>query len=135
MDPTICRVAATKFMIITEREEQVEISFSTTWDVSLLGRKVPLIIDKRYLFSSVNFRIRKMQHWWRSSASLAIIMNIAGTYCSVEFLDFIRTEYLSVLKDGQRWRFLRLELSTSSKKTGTYKRRFIWFYAKFYLAK
>ncbi|KAG2694408.1 hypothetical protein I3760_08G142500 [Carya illinoinensis] len=43
------RVAATKFRIITDTEDQVELSFSTTWDVSLRGRKVPLIVDKRYI--------------------------------------------------------------------------------------
>lgn len=44
------RIKATTFKVIVETEEQVEVSFSRTWDPSLQGKLIPLNIDKRYLF-------------------------------------------------------------------------------------
>ena len=38
----------TKFEVILENEEQVELSFTRTWDASLEGKLVPLNIDKRF---------------------------------------------------------------------------------------
>lgn len=42
-------IKATNFTVIKESEEQVEISFSRPWDPSLVGRLVPLNIDKRFI--------------------------------------------------------------------------------------
>ncbi|CAH8388217.1 unnamed protein product, partial [Eruca vesicaria subsp. sativa] len=39
----------TRFEIITENEEQVEISFTRTWTISKGGSMVPLNVDKRYI--------------------------------------------------------------------------------------
>lgn len=38
---------ATKFNVIVENDEQVEISFTRAWDSSKEGKMVPLNIDKR----------------------------------------------------------------------------------------
>ncbi|XP_059460382.1 probable rhamnogalacturonate lyase B [Corylus avellana] len=43
------RMEGTKFEVIVENEEQVELSFSRTWDTSLEGKLVPLNIDKRFV--------------------------------------------------------------------------------------
>ncbi|XP_052190280.1 probable rhamnogalacturonate lyase B isoform X1 [Diospyros lotus] len=42
-------IKGTKFEVITESEEQVEVSFSRPWDTSLQGKLVPLNIDKRFI--------------------------------------------------------------------------------------
>ena len=42
-----CRLEGTKFEIITQNEEQVEISFTRTWTISKRGSLVPLNVDKR----------------------------------------------------------------------------------------
>ncbi|XP_031118751.1 uncharacterized protein LOC116022259 [Ipomoea triloba] len=42
-------IKATKFSVIMETEEQVEVSFSRPWDPSLQGKFVPLNIDKRFI--------------------------------------------------------------------------------------
>ncbi|KAK9930126.1 hypothetical protein M0R45_027181 [Rubus argutus] len=39
----------TSFRVIVENEEQVELSFTRTWDASLEGKYVPLNIDKRFV--------------------------------------------------------------------------------------
>ncbi|KAL8145397.1 uncharacterized protein LOC141706961 [Apium graveolens] len=40
---------ATKFNVIVETEDQVEVSFSRPWDPSLLGKLAPIHIDKRFV--------------------------------------------------------------------------------------
>ncbi|KAK4387671.1 hypothetical protein Sango_2373700 [Sesamum angolense] len=42
-------IHGTSFKIVTENEEQVELSFTTTWDASLQGKLAPLNIDKRFV--------------------------------------------------------------------------------------
>ncbi|KDP41512.1 hypothetical protein JCGZ_15919 [Jatropha curcas] len=42
-------IKGTDFKVIVETEEQVEISFTRTWDSSLEGKLVPLNIDKRFV--------------------------------------------------------------------------------------
>ncbi|GMP45676.1 hypothetical protein CsSME_00014123 [Camellia sinensis var. sinensis] len=42
-------IKGTKFEVIVETEEQVEVSFSRPWDPSLQGKLVPLNIDKRFI--------------------------------------------------------------------------------------
>ncbi|KAL0670240.1 hypothetical protein Bca4012_032944 [Brassica carinata] len=42
----------TRFEIITQNEEQVEISFTRTWTISKRGSLVPLNVDKRYIIRS-----------------------------------------------------------------------------------
>lgn len=42
-----CRIRGTSFNVIMESDEQVEISFTRTWDSSQEGKLVPLNIDKR----------------------------------------------------------------------------------------
>ncbi|KAK9067819.1 hypothetical protein SSX86_011930 [Deinandra increscens subsp. villosa] len=46
---TLERLAGTSCEVIVETEDQVEVSFSRTWDSSLDGQLVPLKIDKRYI--------------------------------------------------------------------------------------
>ncbi|KAK4274200.1 hypothetical protein QN277_017463 [Acacia crassicarpa] len=42
-------IKGTEFQVIVENEEQVELSFTRTWDASLEGKLVPLNIDKRFI--------------------------------------------------------------------------------------
>ncbi|PIN19713.1 Rhamnogalacturonan endolyase [Handroanthus impetiginosus] len=42
-------IHATDFKVVLETEEQIELSFSITWDVSLQGKLAPLNIDKRFI--------------------------------------------------------------------------------------
>lgn len=42
-------IKGTSFRVIVENEEQVELSFTRTWDASLEGKYVPLNIDKRFV--------------------------------------------------------------------------------------
>ncbi|KAF7817056.1 putative rhamnogalacturonate lyase B [Senna tora] len=42
-------IKGTDFGVIVETEEQVELSFTRTWDASLEGKLVPLNIDKRFI--------------------------------------------------------------------------------------
>ncbi|KHN08234.1 Rhamnogalacturonate lyase [Glycine soja] len=46
------RMEATNFTVIVESEEQVELSFSRTWNDSLEGKLPPLNIDKRFIMLS-----------------------------------------------------------------------------------
>ncbi|XP_071737652.1 uncharacterized protein [Rutidosis leptorrhynchoides] len=46
---TLERLAGKSCEVIVETEDQVEISFSRTWNSSLEGKLVPLKIDKRYI--------------------------------------------------------------------------------------
>lgn len=46
----ISRVQGTDFVVITETDELVELSFTRSWDLSLEGKSVPLNIDKRFEF-------------------------------------------------------------------------------------
>ncbi|XP_021972443.1 rhamnogalacturonate lyase B isoform X2 [Helianthus annuus] len=46
---TFERIVGTSCQVIVETEEQVELSFSTTWNSSLEGKHVPLKIDKRFV--------------------------------------------------------------------------------------
>ncbi|KAL3733040.1 hypothetical protein ACJRO7_022547 [Eucalyptus globulus] len=43
------RLDGTKFEVIVENDEQVELSFTRMWNLSLAGKVVPLNIDKRYV--------------------------------------------------------------------------------------
>ncbi|KAI3855351.1 hypothetical protein MKW92_001815 [Papaver armeniacum] len=43
------RITGTDFTVIKEDEEQVELSFTTTWNPSLEGKVCPLNIDKRFI--------------------------------------------------------------------------------------
>ncbi|KAI6687906.1 hypothetical protein NL676_024734 [Syzygium grande] len=43
------RLDGTKFEVIVENDEQVELSFTRMWNLSLEGEAVPLNIDKRYV--------------------------------------------------------------------------------------
>ncbi|KAI8012958.1 Rhamnogalacturonate lyase [Camellia lanceoleosa] len=47
-------IKGTKFEVIVETEEQVEVSFSRPWDPSLQGKLVPLNIDKRFHYMAVS---------------------------------------------------------------------------------
>ncbi|KAB1200354.1 Rhamnogalacturonate lyase [Morella rubra] len=50
-DGILQSVAGTKFTVITENKDQVELSFSQKWDVSLRREgSVPLNVDRRYIF-------------------------------------------------------------------------------------
>ncbi|CAJ1973981.1 unnamed protein product [Sphenostylis stenocarpa] len=42
-------IKGTSFQVMVENEDQVELSFTRTWDVSLEGKLVPLNIDKRFI--------------------------------------------------------------------------------------
>ncbi|KAH9756100.1 rhamnogalacturonan endolyase [Citrus sinensis] len=42
-------IKGSDFRVIVENEEQVEISFTRMWDISLQGKLAPLNIDKRYI--------------------------------------------------------------------------------------
>ncbi|KAK6130747.1 hypothetical protein DH2020_035505 [Rehmannia glutinosa] len=42
-------IHGTKFEVVVETEEQIELSFSRTWDTSLQGKLGPLNIDKRFV--------------------------------------------------------------------------------------
>ena len=44
----LCRIKGSNFNVIVENEEQVEISFTRPWDVSLQGKLAPLNLDKRF---------------------------------------------------------------------------------------
>ncbi|CAN6840109.1 unnamed protein product [Brassica oleracea] len=46
------KLEGTRFEIITQNEEQVEISFTRTWTISKRGSLVPLNVDKRYIIRS-----------------------------------------------------------------------------------
>ncbi|KAL7617886.1 hypothetical protein Lser_V15G00035 [Lactuca serriola] len=46
---TLERIAGTSCEVVIETEDQVELSFSRTWDSSDEGKLVPLKIDKRYI--------------------------------------------------------------------------------------
>jgi len=41
---------ATNLTVIVENEEQVELSFTRTWNVSFVGKLPPLNIDKRFFY-------------------------------------------------------------------------------------
>lgn len=47
-----CRLQGTKFKIIKDDQDQMEISFTKTWSISMNGSTVPLNVDKRYSFCS-----------------------------------------------------------------------------------
>ncbi|KAM3736455.1 hypothetical protein ACB098_10G165000 [Castanea mollissima] len=42
-------IYGTSFRVVVENEDQVELSFTRTWDPSLEGKSVPLNIDKRFI--------------------------------------------------------------------------------------
>lgn len=42
-----CRIDGTKFTIIAQDKNQVEISFMRTWTSSMQGKSVPINIDQR----------------------------------------------------------------------------------------
>ncbi|GMN40187.1 hypothetical protein TIFTF001_009412 [Ficus carica] len=43
------RLEGTDFKVIVENEEQIELSFTRTWNFSLEGKMVPLNVDKRFI--------------------------------------------------------------------------------------
>ncbi|XP_062144079.1 rhamnogalacturonate lyase B-like isoform X2 [Alnus glutinosa] len=43
------RTVGANFTVLTQNEDQIELSFSKIWDISLRGKSVPLNIDKRYI--------------------------------------------------------------------------------------
>ncbi|XP_075088803.1 uncharacterized protein LOC107831685 [Nicotiana tabacum] len=43
------RLICTTYKVILERDDQIELSFSRTWDVSLQDKLIPLNIDKRFI--------------------------------------------------------------------------------------
>ncbi|KAM3237642.1 hypothetical protein P3S67_012050 [Capsicum chacoense] len=43
------RLKCTTYKVILETDDQIELSFSRTWDVSLQGKLIPLNIDKRFI--------------------------------------------------------------------------------------
>jgi rhamnogalacturonan endolyase len=43
------RLDTTNLTVIVENEEQVELSFTRTWNFSLEGKLAPLNIDKRFI--------------------------------------------------------------------------------------
>ncbi|PHU20511.1 hypothetical protein BC332_11662 [Capsicum chinense] len=46
------RLKCTTYKVILETDDQIELSFSRTWDVSLQGKLIPLNIDKRTSFAT-----------------------------------------------------------------------------------
>ncbi|CAK9313024.1 unnamed protein product [Citrullus colocynthis] len=59
-------IKSTGFQVIIENEDQVELSFTRTWDLSLEGKLVPLEIDKRFIMlrgSSGFYSYAIYQHW------------------------------------------------------------------------
>lgn len=49
----ICRFEGTSFEVIVQNEDQVEVSFTRTWDPSLKGKLVALNLDKRYMLELI----------------------------------------------------------------------------------
>ncbi|KAI3869456.1 hypothetical protein MKX03_031712 [Papaver bracteatum] len=43
------KLKATTFKVIVHNENQIEVSFSWTWDISLKGKRMPINLDKRYI--------------------------------------------------------------------------------------
>ncbi|XP_028754581.1 probable rhamnogalacturonate lyase B [Neltuma alba] len=43
------RIEGTKFTIVAEEKNQVEVSFTTTWTSSMEGKSVPINVDRRYI--------------------------------------------------------------------------------------
>ena len=75
----ICRVVGTSFSVIMETEEQVEISFTRTWNPSLTGKQSPLNIDKRY--------IMLFFHRFRDNCNMTIrVALISGNFLFLIFL-------------------------------------------------
>ncbi|GAB2292199.1 hypothetical protein Dimus_026450 [Dionaea muscipula] len=44
---TYQRITGTSFEVVVQNDEQVELSFKTTWDTSFQGKLAPLNIDRR----------------------------------------------------------------------------------------
>lgn len=44
-----CRLEGTKFEVVVQTEDQIELSFTRTWNFSLEGTVIPLNVDKRYV--------------------------------------------------------------------------------------
>ncbi|KAF5740130.1 rhamnogalacturonate lyase B [Tripterygium wilfordii] len=53
MTSVLFQIKGTSFTVIVENEEQVEVSFTRTWDPSLEGKSVPLNIDKRFHYMAI----------------------------------------------------------------------------------
>ncbi|XP_035551432.1 rhamnogalacturonate lyase-like isoform X2 [Juglans regia] len=50
-DGLVGRIAGTHFTIIKENKDQIELSFTQTWNLSLRGKQiVPLNVERRYIF-------------------------------------------------------------------------------------
>ncbi|KAI3899343.1 hypothetical protein MKW92_003789 [Papaver armeniacum] len=43
------KLKATTFKVIVQNDNQIEVSFSWTWDISLKGKRMPINLDKRYI--------------------------------------------------------------------------------------
>ncbi|KAI3869462.1 hypothetical protein MKX03_031718 [Papaver bracteatum] len=43
------KLKATTFKVIVQNENQIEVSFSWNWDISLKGKRMPINLDKRYI--------------------------------------------------------------------------------------
>ncbi|KAI3899344.1 hypothetical protein MKW92_003790 [Papaver armeniacum] len=43
------KLKATTFKVIVQNENQIEVSFSWTWDISLKGKRMPINLDKRFI--------------------------------------------------------------------------------------
>lgn len=50
----LCRMYCTNFKVVAETDDQIEVSFTKTWNVSLGRNLVPLNIDKRCIYSPIN---------------------------------------------------------------------------------
>lgn len=96
----ICRLESTSFKVIAETQDQVEVSFTKTWNVSLGHNVVPLNIDKRcvlYVDYYIFFCIVLMYKWSLQPKTWPIF---PGLYSSVEFPVSTRTQFSSTWKGG-----------------------------------
>lgn len=93
---TLERLAGTSCEVIVETEDQVELSFSRTWDPSLYGKLVPLKIDKRFYSyqRDDNFNKNVMyDHHFVQSIDHGSILDI---FCFVDHQDSTRTRFMNI---------------------------------------
>lgn len=65
-------IKGTDFSIVTQDDDQVEVSFTRMWDPSLQGKLVPLNIDKRYISLISNYFISVLHVLLGSNALLHV---------------------------------------------------------------
>lgn len=65
-------IKGTNFSIVTQDDDQVEVSFTRMWDPSLQGKLVPLNIDKRYISLISNYFISVLHVLLGSNALLHV---------------------------------------------------------------